>query len=47
LVVFQHPNGPLVLTKPGQAIPHIYGPLDPAAVTTVLPLCRNPEGTFS
>lgn len=27
--------------------PHIYGPLNPAAVTTVLPLRRNPDGTFS
>jgi uncharacterized protein (DUF952 family) len=39
-------GSPWRIEKPGSPYPHVYGPIDRAAILDVRPMPRDPDGTF-
>jgi uncharacterized protein (DUF952 family) len=39
-------GSPWRIDEPGSPYPHVYGPIDRAAILDVRPMPRNPDGTF-
>jgi uncharacterized protein (DUF952 family) len=40
-------GSPWRFDEPGRPYPHVYGPIDPAAVVAVRRISRDPDGTFT
>lgn len=39
-------GSPWRIDDPGKPYPHVYGPIDPAAIVGVVEFPRDPDGTF-